>query len=160
MIENNEKPIVTLKGNLSCLFFRHLKKMVVIPAFLLLLMGMLCPLEAHAGKGPYPELIDQITDDVVDILIKHGMPLRHGRENPWFWHASSTGNYTLLFYQADEIPQEAVLEIIQYCMNLYEKTGRSNKFRVLMYREAFKPKIRLFSDGNFFFRLTIGGNEK
>lgn len=131
-----------------------------IPVFLLLLFGFMCIFNsstAHAGKGAYPELRDQIVDDVKNILIKHGMPVRHDRENPWFWHASSAGNHKLSFYQADEVPQEAIIEVIRYCMNLYEKRGRSEKFKILMYREVFKPQLRLISDGNFFFKLTIGG---
>lgn len=132
-------------------------KIVVILLWMFCSLGVLSPVHVHAGKGPYPVPMDKISADIVDILIKHGMPVKHDREDPWLKLAASTGNYKISFYQAEEVPQEAIIEVVRYCMNLYEKGGRKDKFKILLYRESFKPQLRLFSDGNVYFKLTIGG---
>lgn len=133
-------------------------------------MGMLAPSTAHAGKGAYPVLINDISWDVCQILKKYGLPIkdRMAEENgnlvrkvwdqPYYRSDAATGHYTLLFFQADEIPQEAVIEIIRYCLDLYDKRGRNEKFKINMHREAFKPEIPFFSGRKPFFKLTIGGN--
>lgn len=134
-------------------------------------MGIFHPSTAHAGKGAYPELINKISYDTLEILKKHGMSIQHEmiekqhgmlvhsvREQPWFRSDAATGRYTLLFFQADEIPLEAKLEVIRYCMELYEERGSKERFRIIMHREAFKPEIPFFSGRKPFFQLTIGGN--
>lgn len=153
-IKSGSVPGFSCGGSRSCW-----RTISVFLLFLISFMGIYCSSTAYAGKGAYPDPINQIVDDVKNILIKHGMPVRHDRENAWFKHAASTDNYKLSFYKADEVPQEAIIEVIRYCMNHYEKNGRSEKFKILLYREVFKPQLRLFSDGNAFFRLTIGGNK-
>lgn len=110
---------------------------------------------AYAGKHPYPELNDQIVDGVVNILIKHGMPVRGDRENPWYKCSYGPNKYSLYFYQSNEIPQQAIVEVVGYIMDLYEKNGRKDRFSILMYREPFKPRLRLISDGKVFFKLII-----
>jgi hypothetical protein len=108
--------------------------------------------QAHATTHAYPELIDQISHDVVEIMRAHGMPVQHDRENPWFWHSAVPGSYTLYFYQEDEVPLDVKLEVIRYCMNLYEQRGRKDRFRILMFKEHFEP--RLF-DPSPYFELTL-----
>ena len=121
-------------------------------------MLLLLAVQAQAGKGNYPGLVDKISYDVREILIKHGMSVRHDRENGWFYQSGSTGSYTISFFKADEIPLAAKLETIQYCMELYEEKKRKERFRIKMYRETLKEENRLFSGVKPFFELTIGGN--
>lgn len=113
---------------------------------------------AQAGKYPYPELIDRISYEITEILIKNGLPAKHDRECPWFYWSAIPGDYTIYFFKADEIPQNAKFETIRYCMDLYEKRGRKERFRIKMYYETITQRNKLFSAVEPFFDLSIGGN--
>lgn len=125
------------------------------------------PVAAHAGKHAYPEFLPTISYEVVEVLIKHGMPVRHDSDNPWFWTLAIPGSYTIRLYRADEIPQQAVLDVIKLCLNFYEQRERRERFRIQMYHETAKERREsvFFGIGSFarikpFFELTIGRKEK
>lgn len=119
---------------------------------ILLLAFMWLSMDAFAGKHPYQELTDHLARDVREILIKHGMPVRHDRGNPWFSLSAGTDAwiggkpaYALYLYETHEVPQAAQVEIIEYCMKLHESRGRRETIRLQMRTEArapglFKPK--------------------
>lgn len=80
---------------------------------LLICVALLVPvllgtsIAAYAGKHPYRELKDQIARDVVEILIKHGVPYRRKMENPWLYMAAGsdawiggTPDYGIFFVQS------------------------------------------------------------
>jgi hypothetical protein len=94
------------------------------------------------------------------------MSASHDRENPWFKISGIPGSYTIYLYLADEIPQQAVLDIIKLCFDFYEKRERREHFRILMYHESFNEwRESLFLGiGSLarikpFFELTIGREE-
>ncbi len=103
----------------------------------LLVLGLLGSTQiAIAGKYSYPEFLPVLADEARAILKKHGMPVKFDRSNPWLFVAGTPGNYTLKFHRADEIPRRAVLDIIGLCMEAFEKRGRKERFRIVMYRET------------------------
>jgi hypothetical protein len=134
------------------------KQGLMIKACVLFIMLLLLAVQVQAGY-PYPELINRINPEVREILITHGMAVRHDRENPWVYGMGRPGKYTIIFFRADEIPQAAKLETIRYCMDLYEERGRKERFRIKMYRETITERNKLFSGVKPFFELTIGGND-
>jgi hypothetical protein len=122
---------------------------------------------AHAGKHAYPEFLPTISHEVLEVMIKHGMPVAHDRSNKWYKISGIPGSYTLRFNSADEIPQQAVLDIIKLCLRFYELRERREHFRILMYHESHKEwreslflGIGLFARIKPFFELTIGGKDK
>lgn len=121
---------------------------------------------AEAGKYPYAEFLPTLAHETREILKKHGLPVADNRENPWFYDAGIPGSYTLYFYQADEIPQQAELDIIKLCMDFYVQRGRKERFRIVMYRESADEwrKSLFFGVATLttmkpFFELTIKGEE-
>ena len=117
---------MTAKGVTQVLFFGFL---------------ILASLRSNAGKHPYAELRSQIVEDVVEILIDHGMPIKRDREDPWFRHSFVPNSYVIYLYQEDQIPIEAKVDIIRYCMLLHENRRRRDEFKILMFREKFEPKL-------------------
>jgi len=109
--------------------------------FFLAIFLLLAWSQVNAGKYPDPDLIFKISKDTIDILIKHGMPVRHDRENPWYKNSAIPNLYIIFLYQEDDIPLQAKVDIIHYCMTLYEKRGRKDEFKILMYREKFEPRL-------------------
>ena len=110
------------------------------PLIRLLLMPFLlgfAPLTL-AGKYSYPEFLPVLTRGAVQILQKHGMPVRLDRENPWLYVSGILGDYTLKFHKSDDIPRQAILDVIELCMDAYEKRGQKEAFRIVMYRETHK----------------------
>jgi hypothetical protein len=91
---------------------------------------------AAAGKHPYAEFKDTVSYETVEILKRHGMPVAHDREDPWFHISGIPGSYTIQLNRSDEIPQAAVLDIVKLCMDFYEQRGRKERFRIVMYRES------------------------
>jgi hypothetical protein len=143
---------------LSCNFL--LRRLLVI---LCLSLCTAMPTKALAGKG-YRDA-SAIDYQVIEIQKKYGMPVEHNKgENPWYWISYSPHSITLKFHQADEIPQQAVLDIIKLCMAFYEKDGRKGRYRILMYRESHEAwRKSLFIGMDFgqsrinpYFELTIG----
>ena len=119
---------------------------------------------ASAGVYPYAEFKDTITPKTVEILKKHGMPVALDREDPWFAISGVPGNYTVWLHRSDEIPQQAILDIVKLCMDFYQQRGRKETFRLLIYRESREEwrKSLLFGIGYFarikpFFELNIEG---
>lgn len=109
------------------------KKVVFICFIILLLVSSISFLQpAQAGKYPYPELLPSIAHEVREILIKHGMDVKQDRENPWPKFDGIFGDFTIYFYQADEIPQAAKIDTIQFCMDLYEKGGKKENFTIVI----------------------------
>jgi hypothetical protein len=96
---------------------------------------------AYPGKHPYPELTHELAKGVRDILIRHGMPVRHDRGNPWLSLAAGADawiggapKYTVYFDQTDEIPRAAQLEVIDFLMTLHASRGRRETIRLEMRR--------------------------
>jgi hypothetical protein len=132
-----------------------------------MLIGAICigtTATTVAGIHAYPELGPKIAYSVVDILIKHGMPMQHDREDKWFrigsgatrWIGGSP-SYTVYLYEAHEIPLAAQVEIIDYCLRLYASTGHKNEIHIEMRTEAFEPK--LFKPTPYF-ELILKSNEQ
>jgi hypothetical protein len=115
---------------------------------------------AHAGKHPYPVLIDRIMDDIRSILNRHGLPVERDRETPWLACSAVPGKYTIYYFQADDIPQDAKMETIKYLMELYKERGETELFRLKIYKETEDEERPLFSGVQPFFELTIGGQNK
>jgi hypothetical protein len=118
---------------------------------------------AMAGKYPYAEFKDTVAYEAIEVLKKHGMHVTHDRELPWFYISGIPGSYTLKFHQAEEIPPQAVLDIVKLCMDFYVQRGRKERFHVVMYRETHEEwrKSLLLGIGNLttmkpYFELTIG----
>lgn len=134
---------------------------------LVLLLGTFLPtFLAIAGKYPYADFKDTIVYETVEILKRHGMPVAHDRELPWFYISGIPGSYTLSFYQADEIPQQAVLDSVKLCMEVYEQRGRKERFRIVMYRESAKEwrdslflGVGVLTTMKPYFELSIGRKE-
>lgn len=133
---------------------------LIVVCFLSLcfLSGVLFPKHVQAGKYPYPELLPHIAHEVREILIKHGLPVKHDRENGWSYFEGIPGRYTIYFYQADKIPQAAKIDTIRFCMDLYEEGGRKELFRIKMFYGTHAEKLKSFFGLEPFFELTIGGN--
>lgn len=118
---------------------------------------------AAAGKYPYAEFKDTVGYETVEILKRHGMPVAHDREDPWFHISGIPGSYTIQLNRSDEIPQAAVLDIVKLCMDFYEQRGRKERFRIVMYRESYEEwrKSLFLGIGALagikpYFELTIG----
>jgi len=119
---------------------------------------------AVAGKYPKAEFEDKLFYEVVEILIKHGMPMKHNHvSNVWFTNSAIPGSYTIFLYRSDEIPQQAVLDTVKLCMDSYVQRGRKERFRILMYRETADEKRKsgflTFGMLKPYFELTIGENK-
>ena len=139
-------------------------------SIIIALLFVLFLIKNNFGKHPYPVLINDISWDVCQILKKHGLAINNEyveekgtlvgktRDQPYYRSDAAPGSYTLLLYMADEIPQEAKTEIIRYCMDLYEKRGRKERFKIFMYRESAPQYHSWFSGPKPYFKLTIGGN--
>ena len=134
---------------------------------LLLFSGtLLASTRGIAGIYPYAEFKDTVVYETVEILKAHGMPVAHSRELPWFYISGIPGSYTLTFYQADEIPKQAVLDIVELCIKFYEQRDRKERFRIVMYRESAKEwRDSLFlgigglTTMKPYFELSIGSKE-
>jgi hypothetical protein len=114
--------------------------LVALVAVIVLTLVMLTA-PAYAGKHPYPELTDEIDNAILRILNKHGMPVSHDRSNPWLGLATGADawiggdpKYIVYFYQTDEIPRAAQLEVIDYLMTLHVSRGRRETLRLEMRR--------------------------
>lgn len=132
----------------------------------LLLLCMIAP-NLWAGKYPYAEFKDTVAYEAIEVLKKHGLPVSHDRELPWFYISGIPGSYTLSFYQSDEIPQQAVLDIVRLCIEFYGQRGRKERFHMVMYHESHEEwrKSLFLGIGPLttmkpFFELTIGENEQ
>lgn len=143
----------------------NLRRMCVVwGKHLLLALTLLTMAQpAAAGKYPYARFQDTVDYETIEILKKHGMPVTHDRELPWFYISGIPGSYTLKFHQADEIPQQAVLDIVKLCMDFYMQRGRKERFHVVMYRETHEEwrkslflGIGVFTTMKPYFELTIG----
>lgn len=117
-----------------------MKQICVSSCTLIILVVMLLAFirPATAGISAYAEFERTLAPATIEILKKHGLPVAHNRECPWFYQSCIPGSYTLKFHQADEIPQQAILDIIKMCMNYYEQRGRKELFRIVIYRESHK----------------------
>jgi len=146
----------------------NLKRMFVVwgNRLLLAIPLLAMSLSAVAGKYPYAEFMDTIAYEAIEILKKHGMPVTHDRELPWLYTSGIPGSYTLILHQADEIPQQAVLDIVKLCINYYEQHGRKERYRVVIYRESAEEwrkslflGIGVLTTMKPYFELTIGEKE-
>jgi len=141
-----------------------LRKIVFAGRLLLLVLAVAIPPFALAGVYPYAEFKDTISLRTVEILKKSGMPVALDRENPWFAISGVPGNYTIWLHRSDEIPRQAIPEIVNLCMDFYEQRGRKEGFRLLIYRESKEEwrkslflGIGYFAGVKPFFDLTIEG---
>lgn len=132
-------------------------------SIVLVLLFLVAAAPAMAGKYPYAEFIPALSYETVEILKKHGMPMTHDREDSWFKISGVPGSYILKFHRADEIPQQAVLDIVKLCLDFYEQRGRKERFRIVMYRESHEEwreslflGIGALTNMEPFFELTIG----
>ena len=135
-----------------------------IARWLLLPIGLTFVSVASAGVYPYAEFKDTITPKTVEILKKHGMPVALDREDPWFAISGVPGNYTVWLHRSDEIPQQAVLDIVKLCMDFYQQRGRKETFHLVIYRESREEwrKSLFLGIGYFagikpFFEFTLEG---
>lgn len=135
--------------------------------FALMFLQAVFIMNAQAGKHSYAELSDEISYGVIEILIKYGVPASHDRGNKWYAISGRPGHYTILFSSSDEIPQQAVLDTIKFCMDLYQQQGLEEELveiEIWMYKESEKERrdarILLFFGGvEPFFKLRIGEDE-
>ncbi|WP_322520827.1 hypothetical protein SR882_08535 [Guyparkeria halophila] len=141
----------------------RLSRIVRAAQLLFVLVQLVIVPTAMAGKYPYAEFKDTVDYEALEILKKHGVPVAHDRESPWFAISGVPGSYTIWLYQSDEIPQPAVLEIVNLCMDFYEQRGREERFRIVMYRESQEEwrKSLFLGIGALagikpYFELTIG----
>lgn len=93
----------------------------------------------QADRSPPRPMSERITHEVREILIRHGMPIEHEGDNPWFSMITvldliGTGEQSFLLYldRVDEVPLAARVEIIEYCMRLHEASGRHQYLRLQM----------------------------
>lgn len=138
-----------------------LEHLVVHLLFLLTLLAM--AQHAVASKYPYAEFKDTVAYEAIEVLKKHGMPVSHDRELPWFYISGIPGSYTIWLYQSDNIPTQAVLDIVKLCLDFYVQRGRKELFRIVMYRESSEEwrKSLFFGVATLttmkpIFELTIG----
>ena len=122
---------------------------------------------ALAGVYPYAEFKDTIVPKVLEILKKHGMPVALDREDPWFGISGVPGNYTIGLHQSEEIPQQAVVDIVKQCMDFYEQRGRKETFHIMVYRESKEQwrkslflGIGYFAGVKPYFELTLEGEKQ
>lgn len=131
---------------------------------LIMTAGMGWALQAQAGVHAFRELEPKIDRAVTTILMKHGMPVRYDRENEWFKISSGSTqwiggdpSFGLYFYRANEIPLAAKVEIIEFCMKLYEDTDRQNEIRILMLDKEFSPHV---FEPSSYFELHLKSSQK
>lgn len=103
-------------------------------------------------RQEHRELSAQIMFDVGEILIRHGMPVSHEGENPWFSVAPllnfvGVGEVYYLLYldRMNEVPLGARMEIVEYCMRLHASMGGGEYIRLQMratprQRALLRPK--------------------
>lgn len=146
----------------------NLRRICVVWGRHLLLMFTLLAMAqpAVAGKYPYAEFLPTLSHEASEILKKHGLPVADNREDPWFGINGIPGSYTVWLHQSNEIPQQAVLDIVKLCMDYYEQRGRKERFRIVMYHESKDEwrkslfiGIGAFAGVKPFFELTIGEKE-
>jgi len=118
-----------------------------------------------AGKHPNNEFIFEIGDNIINILRNHNVNVQRRNEpgfgfddkivkfsdggDSWFGGNKAYGIY---LYKAYHIPIEARIEIVEYCMRIYEERGRSEQYTVSMRSQEFKPE---FFKPDPFFELTL-----
>ena len=107
-----------------------------VARLLLLFVALGSAVSASAGVYSYAEFKEIITPKTLEILKKHGMPVAPDRENPWFAISGVPGNYSIWLHRSDEIPQQAVLDIVKLCLDFYQQRGRKESFHLLIYRES------------------------
>lgn len=100
-------------------------------------------LPAMAGErgkaGDFPELSMQIDFEVREIMMRHGLPLSHEGDNPWFsvtplLNFVGVGEVSYLLYldRMNEVPMAARMEIVEYCMQLHQAVGGREYIRLQM----------------------------
>ena len=138
--------------------------------FSLMLICLLLTSTTYSMPGPHSIFSNRFRYDIGEILKKHGLPIyqvwegdgSRSKPNPWLRSGGKGcwwGEHCIELYQADEIPNKAKVEIISYSMEMYEKRGRSEIFKIRMYRESAPVQHSWFSDPKPFFDLTIEGNK-
>lgn len=137
-------------------------KLYIVAIFLLV---FITTQSVWAVMHAYPELIDQISYELVEILNKNGLYIRHDRGSSWLDLSAGSNRYTINYFQADEIPFAAKIETVRFLLKLYEDRGRKERFRVKMFRETqeevrapFYERGTLFGKVPFF-EMTIGDGD-
>ncbi len=124
------------------------------------------PMTTYSLPGPHTIYRNRFVYDIGEILNKYNIHI----DQKWLGDASSRkkqpwlnpggkgcwwGGNCVEIYRADEIPQEAKLEIIKYCIDMYEKRGRKEKFKVSMFFGAMPNNRSLLFGPKPFMQLTI-----
>lgn len=91
---------------------------------------------ASAGIYPYAESKNPIASRTVEILRMHGMSVAVDREDPWVAISGVPGDYTIWLHRSDEIQQQAILDIVKFCMDFYEQRGHVESIRLVVYKQS------------------------
>ena len=127
--------------------------------YLLLIIFLCITLTANAGKHPYQPIGREISYNVIEILKKYGIPVKHDRGSKWYRSSQGSDSWVggtpslgVHLYNGLKIPHAAQMEIIQYCMKLHESRGRREIIRITIRKEFFEP---LLIKPKPYFELTL-----
>ena len=104
----------------------------------LLQLTLLLTFTPHASAGiyPYAESKNVIASRTVEILKRHGMAVAIDREDPWVAFSGVPGDYTIWLHRSDEIPQQAVLDIVKLCLDFYNQHSHTQSIHLVLYRQS------------------------
>jgi hypothetical protein len=120
---------------------------------------------AHAGKYPYAEFLPELVKRARNVLQDHGMPIKQDRSSKWIFVSATPGDYVLKFHLAEDIPKDAVLDVVDLCIEAYEERGSNERYRIIMYRESHEEwreslflGIGILSSIEPYMEFTIGSD--
>lgn len=139
-------------------FYPLIAKIILISLLLVSSMDF-----AMADIHPYNDFQRTVWMAVRDSLNNYAMFIPEDREHPWLAFSAKPGSYTIKLHRSNEIPKQAILDVIKICMDFHDQRGQKERFRIVMYiesKEEWRNSLFLGIGSLTFikphFELTIG----
>lgn len=115
-----------------------------------------------AGTHGYPELAEQLAQDSIKVLIKHGVCKNPNNDcvHQERIKRGGTPDHAILFvFKVHELKQSTIEDLLSLSYRSYMKTNSRVTVEVKMYRETREKKVALFSGAEPVIHLIFKGDE-